>query len=276
MFDLPELATLARQMNEVLPGKVVRDAVLGNRPHRFVWYNRTPNEFRELTRGLTVGTARAQGKWLFLALEPGYVLTLGDFGGRVLYHAPNEAEPKAHHLLLRFQDGSSLSAMTQMWGFVELHVAGEELQRPYVRDMRPTPDSSQFTAPYFDALVEEAAATRGRTVKSLLVQDQLIPGLGNAIAQDIMFAAHLDPRHRVTELSTDQRHALYGAIRETVQLAMEGGGRGDEVDLFGRPGGYARVMDAAAVGQPCRRCGTPIEKIQYLGGACYLCPGCQN
>src|SRR5574338_252984 len=67
MFDLPELATLARQMNEVLPGKMVRDAVLGNRPHRFVWYNRTPNEFRELTPGLTVGTARAQGKWLFLA-----------------------------------------------------------------------------------------------------------------------------------------------------------------------------------------------------------------
>jgi formamidopyrimidine-DNA glycosylase len=49
-------------------------------------------------------------------------------------------------------------------------------------------------------------------------------------------------------------------------------GRYDEVDLYNRPGGYIRRMDSRAAGQPCPTCGTPVEKTQYLGGACYFCP----
>ena len=45
--------------------------------------------------------------------------------------------------------------------------------------------------------------------------------------------------------------------------------------LFGHRGGYIRLMDNAAVGKPCHECGTKIQKIQYLGGACYFCPKCQ-
>jgi formamidopyrimidine-DNA glycosylase len=276
MFELPEIATLARQMAEVLPGKVVEEGRLGNREHKFVWYNRSHEEFADLVRGRTVGVASSRGKWLFVPLEPGYVLTLGELGGRLLFHAPGEALPEAYHLLLRFTDGSALSAMTQMWGAMELYAAGEELERHYVKDMRPTPDDDAFTPEHFEALVAEAGGGRKRTVKGLLVLDQLVPGLGNAIAQDIMFAAHLDPRHPVTELSVEQRHVLYDAIRATVRAAIAAGGRDDELDLFGRPGGYERVMDRRALGGPCPRCGAIIVKIQYLGGACYVCPGCQD
>jgi len=51
MFELPEFATLASQINDVLAGKVIKKGSLGNTPHKFVWYNRTPNEFEELTYG---------------------------------------------------------------------------------------------------------------------------------------------------------------------------------------------------------------------------------
>ena len=56
---------------------------------------------------------------------------------------------------------------------------------------------------------------------------------------------------------------------------IEKGGRYDEYDLYGERGGYVRIMDKNAAGHPCPNCGSTVEKIQYLGGACYLCPTCQ-
>jgi formamidopyrimidine-DNA glycosylase len=53
------------------------------------------------------------------------------------------------------------------------------------------------------------------------------------------------------------------------------GGRDSERDLFNQPGGYQRLLYSKLVGEPCSVCGTPIEKIRYLGGACYYCPSCQ-
>jgi formamidopyrimidine-DNA glycosylase len=142
--------------------------------------------------------------------------------------------------------------------------------------MRPTPVDTQFTLDDFNALLDALIADKKRSVKGLLTQEQLIPGLGNAIAQDILFRARLHPRHDLAELDPDQRRALYDAIVGTVQEAIAQGGRYDEVDLYGRPGGYARLMDKEALGRPCPGCGGPVEKIQYLGGACYYCPTCQR
>jgi formamidopyrimidine-DNA glycosylase len=90
-----------------------------------------------------------------------------------------------------------------------------------------------------------------------------------------MFRARLHPRRPIGELSAEQQHALYAAIIATVQAAIAGGGRNDKFDLYNRPGGYRRVMDSRAAGQPCPVCGATVEKIQYLGGACYFCPRCQ-
>jgi formamidopyrimidine-DNA glycosylase len=125
-------------------------------------------------------------------------------------------------------------------------------------------------------LVDELAAGKKRSAKALLTQDQLIPGLGNAIAQDILFRARLHPRHPIAELDADQKTALYGAIVDTVAEVIEQGGRYDEFDLYGQAGGYVRLMDKNALERPCPACGGEVQKIQYLGGACYLCPACQQ
>lgn len=276
MFELPEFITLARQINATLTGKTILSGRLGNSPHKFVWYNRSPEEFAALTHGKTVGAARARGKWLFVPLDPGYVLLLGECGGRILYHPAGAKLPEKYHLWLAFTDGSALTAMTQMWGAMELYEAGRELERQYVRDMRPTPSEPEFTFEYFAALSESLLAGEKRSVKGLLTQEQLIPGLGNAIAQDILFRAGLHPKRPIGELGTDQRRRLYDAIGLTVAEAIAGGGRNDETDLFGQPGRYGRLMDSKAAGQPCPACGTAIEKLQYLGGACYFCPRCQT
>jgi formamidopyrimidine-DNA glycosylase len=275
MFELPEFLTLARQFSATLTGKTIHTGSLGNSPHKFVWYNRSAEEFSHLTTGKIFGVAHARGKWLFIPLEPGYLLLFGECGGRILYHAPGAPLPEKYHLLIELTDGSHLSAMTQMWGAMELYEAGKEQQRQYIQGMRTVPLEPEFTFDYFSGLIASLLSGEKRSVKGLLTQDQLVPGVGNAIAQDIMFKAGLHPKHPITDLKPVQRRTLYDAILETLREAIELGGRNDEVDLFGRRGGYVRLMDSKAAGQPCPKCGHIVEKIQYLGGACYFCPRCQ-
>jgi formamidopyrimidine-DNA glycosylase len=232
MFELPEFVTLTMQMNDTLKGKTIRRGQLGNSPHKFVWYNRSHDEFEQLTKDKTVGEAQAKGKWLFIPLEPGYVLLLGECGGKVLYHPPGAEVPKKYHLYITFEDDSFVTATTQMWGAMELYEEGEEQNRQYVKGMRTTPIESEFTFNYFRALIDDLVAGEKRSAKALLTQDQIIPGLGNAIAQDILFRARLHPRHAIGDLSTDQRRALYHAIVDTVGEVIEKGGRYDEYDLY--------------------------------------------
>jgi formamidopyrimidine-DNA glycosylase len=276
MFELPEFVTLARQMNETLTGKRIKEGGLSANPQRFIWYNRDPAEFARLTKGKTVGKARAKGKWLFAELEPGYVLVLGECGGKVLYHPAGTRPPDKYHLRLIFDDGSALSAMTQMWGAMELYEKGEERERQYIKGMRTTPVEAGFTLEYFCGLIETASKTEKKSAKGLLTQDQLIPGLGNAITQDILFRANLRPQHSIDELTKIQKRRLYSSIIKTVNQVIEQGGRYDEYDLYGNPGRYVRLMDKNALERPCPGCGGQVQKIQYLGGACYFCPNCQE
>ena len=276
MFELPEYINLAEQINASLAGKEILSGTLGNSPHKFVWYNRSPEEFAELCQGKTIGNAYVKGRWLFIPLEPGYVLLFGECGGKILLHTPGLKLLEKYHLYLKFTDGVFLTATTQMWGAMELYEQGAELEREYVKDMRPTPSDPEFTFDYFDALLEELQVQKTRSTKSLLTQEQLIPGLGNAIAQDILFKARLHPRHPIADLDRQQRTKLYDAIKEIVHEIALQGGRYDEFDLYGQKGGYVRIMDKNALQKPCPRCGGIIKKIQYLGGACYLCPDCQH
>lgn len=276
MFELPEMVTLAQQINEKLRGKTVQKGGLGNSPHKFVWHNRTPEEFQSFTACRTVGEAYARGRWMFVPLEPGYVLVFGECGGKLLHHQPGDKWPKKYHLDITFEVGSSLTATTQMWGAYELYEQGKELEREYIKDMRTTPVEPEFTLEYFNDLIEEICAQKKQSVKGLLTQDQVIPGLGNAIAQDIMFNANLHPKHSIAKLSAEERETLYTAIVESVQQVINAGGRYDETDLYGQPGRYVRIMDKEALKRPCPGCGGEVIKIQYLGGACYLCPTCQK
>lgn len=114
-----------------------------------------------------------------------------------------------------------------------------------------------------------------RSIKYFIVSDPKIWGLANGYLQDILFRAQLHPRRRVAGLTDEDRHRLYGAIRSTVREAIAANGRVTERDLFNQRGNYTPLMYTKTKGTPCPVCGTPIEKISYLGGSCYLCPTCQ-
>jgi formamidopyrimidine-DNA glycosylase len=274
MFELPEYITLAKQINTTLYGKTIHEGSLGNSPHKFVWYNRTLQEFAALTKGKTVGKAYTKGRWLFIPLIPDYVLVFGECGGKIVFHSTLNDVPPKYHLLIIFDDGTALSAMTQMWGAMELYAQGDELKRQYIRGMRPTPVDPEFTNQYFSNLIDESNKTEKRSVKGLLTQDQLIPGLGNSIAQDIMYNAKLHPRHPIGDLRGEEKKRLFDSIQKTLKEAISMGGRDDEYDLYGKKGGYKRILSKET--ERCMTCGGKVEKMQYLGGSTYYCPKCQS
>ena len=214
MFELPEIVTLTKQINQTLQGKTIRQGSQGNSPHKFVWYNHSHEEFAALTQGKTVGEAWARGRWLFVPFEPGYVFVLGECGGKALYHPAGSNPPTKYHLLIAFEDGSHFSVTTAMWGAMELYVRGQETGRANMSRIcappRSMPGSLSTT---FNGLIDSLLAGEKRSVKALLTQDQLIPGLGNAIAQDILFNARLHPRHPLSELDMEQRQGALHRYR---------------------------------------------------------------
>jgi len=275
MFEIPEIVNFTYQMNSCLTGKTIQSGHLGNSPHKFVWYNRSPQEFEANTQGKIIGHTHAKGRWLITAIEPGYNLVIGEWGGKILYHTAGTPLPSKYHLYLQFTDDSFLTATTQMWGAAEIYEKGKELERPYIKDMKTTPIELEFSYEYFSNLIDSITKEKKQSVKGLLTQDQTIPGLGNAIAQDIMYLAHLHPKRDLQTLTESEIIDFYTTLQETIQECIEKGGRKDEFDLFNQAGGYRRIMDKQSVGKPCRYCSTPIEKSQFLGGAIYYCPTCQ-
>ena len=276
MFEVPEYVTIANQMKRILSGKRISQGTLGNSPHKFVWYNLEPADFAAKVRGRVVGKAYTRGRWLFVPVEDGYVLVFGECGGKILLHKSALMLPQKYHLSLHFEDGTALSAATQMWGAMELYEKGKELERQYIKGMRTTPTEPGFTSLYLSNLIKESVANGFKTVKAILTQGQMIPGLGNAIAQDIMFRARLHPKQPLDALQKGDIEKLHRGIVGTLQDAIRLGGRNDEFDLYGNPGKYVRLMDKNAAGRPCPECTTRIEDMSYLGGTCYFCPTCQR
>jgi formamidopyrimidine-DNA glycosylase len=275
MIELPEALIIARQMSEELKGKQIEAGIRGNVPHKFAFYSGSADEYEEILRGKVMGEATGHGNAILASVGPDYTLVLGGGGERILFHQSESTLPKKHHLLLHFQDGTYLTVTVQGWGNALLLHQSELVEHPHVGEKRVSPLSGAFTLEYLQGLFEELEEEDSRSVKFFIISEPGIWGVGNGYLQDILFRARIHPRRRANDIIEEERWALHRAIKETLKQAVDLGGRDTERDLYNRRGGYRRIMDSKSVGQPCPECGTPVEKIQYLGGACYLCPSCQ-
>jgi len=276
MIELPEAVTIARQMSAELRGKQIESGTRGNAPHKFAFYNRPPEEYAAILRGKTLGEVTVNGSLILASVEPDYVLMLGGGGERILFHRSENTLPKKHQLLVHFQDSTYLTVTVQGWGSAQLLHQSELAGHPFVNLQKPSPLSDAFTFEYFQGLFGELEGEDPRSAKFFIISKPGILGVGNGYLQDILFRAKIHPKRRAIAIAEGERRALYAAIRETIEQAVELGGRDTERDLYNRPGGYRRILDSRNVGQPCPGCGTPLEKIQYLGGAAYFCPSCQT
>lgn len=275
MIELPEALTIARQITKELKGKRIQCGTRGNAPHKFAFYNREPEEYEEILPGKTIGAASSHGGLILVPAEPGFALGVGGGGERIIYHAGEGTLPKKHQLLLGFTDGTYLTVTVQGWGAAFLLSDEERAGHPWLAP-RISPLDEAFTREHFLSLFGQLKEADPRSVKFFLITDPGILGVGNGCTQDILFNAGLHPRHRAIETTESERVALYESVRSTLKQMVELGGRDSDMDLYGQPGGYRRILHSGTAGLPCPKCRTPIEKIAFLGGKSYFCPRCQT
>ena len=272
---MPEATVIVRQMNEELKGRRIECGTRGNTPHKFAFYSYQPAEYEAVLKGRIIGDVREHGSEILASVGSDHTLVLGGGGERILFYQSERTLPGKHQLLLSLEDNAYLTVSVQGWGNVLLLHRSEMAEHPHVGEGRISVLSSAFTPEYFLGSFEELEDEDARGIKFFLISKPGIWGMGNGYLQDILFHARIHPKRRVVDITGEERRVLYRAIRETLEQAVELGGRDTERDLYNHPGRYSRIMDSKSAGHPCPECGTPIEKVQYLGGACYFCPDCQ-
>jgi formamidopyrimidine-DNA glycosylase len=270
MPELPEIHNLARQMRRKLRGLQI-NAVEVRQPKCL---NVSVPKFRRLVEGKTVGAVSSRGKWVFVRLEPDawLLLSLG-MGGDVLYHKPGAELPDTYQARLSFADGSDLTV--RFWWFGYIHaVGGEELsEHKMTASLGIDPlDRKEFSR---DRFLELLGGRRG-AIKSFLLNQKHVAGIGNVYVQDILFRAGLHPNRKIPDLTAQEREKLYAAIADHLAESAARGGLRYERDLFGRPGRFDDFQIAYREGQACPDCGATVEKIRVGSTASYICPSCQT
>ena len=276
MIELPEALVISRQMNEVLAGKRIELGNRGNTPHKFAFSNGTSEEYAAIFTGETVGRSWSHGMSTLTEIGKDHILVLGCGGERIFYHQPEAKLPKKYQLLLQFTDNSTLTVTISGWGNTLLLPADQAGQHAHVKSDRISPLQKAFTLDYFLQLFSSVDPASSKSIKYFMISEPGVWGMGNGCLQDILYLARLHPRRKVVDINQDEQRNLYDVMKKNLEEIINLGGRNSEYDLFGSRGGYVRIMDTKTKGTPCPACSTPIEKISYLGGSCYLCPTCQT
>lgn len=275
MLELPETATLARQITENLAGRSVTAVFGATNPHKLTWFAGDPETYPDLMTGRTIVRADGHGAFVDIVFDGDVHLALSDGVIVRLYH-PGEKVPDKYQLLLTFDDGSFLVCSVAMYGGIQAFRG--VLDNPYYKGAlsKISPLEAGFDEGSFDELFAATLKAKPATsAKAFLATEQRIPGLGNGVLQDILFKARINPRRKIATLSAEERHKLFEAVKGTLREMTSLGGRDTERDLDGKPGGYATILSKNSWQEPCQVCGGTIVKEAYLGGAVYYCPHCQ-
>jgi formamidopyrimidine-DNA glycosylase len=134
-------------------------------------------------------------------------------------------------------------------------------------------DDSEFT---FDAFEKMLGQKKRSTIKTVLMDQKNIAGIGNVYIQDILFAAGLHPLRKTGDVTASERRALYTAIDSQLGHALDLGGLAFEKDLYNQPGRFTTFLVGYREGKPCPVCGTVVQKIKTGSTASFICPHCQT
>lgn len=270
MLEYPETATLAKQCNQAIVGKTIRDVLPPTKPHKFCWFSGDPADYKARLSGSGIVNAAGFGIFVELAFDNGMYLSFDDgVNARIL---PRGEAPKDYQLLIEFSDDSALVFTVAMYGGITLH-DGSYDNAYYLKSKSTISPFDKAYAPYYQEML--AVSKPGLSAKAFLATEQRFPGIGNGVLQDILFNAKIHPKRKIGSLTSEDRERLFHAILHTLREMTEGGGRDTEKDLFGNPGGYQTKLSKNTLAYPCVKCGGPLAKEAYLGGAVYYCPACQ-
>jgi formamidopyrimidine-DNA glycosylase len=270
MAEVPEVEILVRDLNEAVVGRTIRHTqVIQPAAVRFP----TLYEFTDLLQNRTVLRAERRAKYILLPLSEDLLLAvhLMLFGTLALVPATQLRAPETliawrldreEELRLLDKLGYARAAVghaTALAEQLDLHALGPEALDPGFNVAR---------------LARQLQRRRG-VLKSVLLNQKVLAGLGNRDADESLWLAGLDPRRPAASLTVEELTRLHAAIQQVLAegIAL----RGTQRDLFGRKGQarHGRFV-FEQTGAPCQRCGTPVVLSKLGGRNTHYCPQCQH
>jgi formamidopyrimidine-DNA glycosylase len=279
MPELPEVETMARDLDALLRGATLRGARVA---HPKLLVATSPTELARWVVGMRVAGVRRRAK---------SVIVIEANGPRRLVFAPrmtgeprvtDAGAPVALHEHLRFplDDGRELRfadprrfgrltpAIEETHGIIDLH------GRAVFGATGPEPLEDDWTVERLRVGLDRRARAR---IKGALLDQRLVAGIGNIYADEALWRARVHPERPAGSLDDREIDALWSAIRAILTRAVER--RGSRVATYRSPGGGSSMQDELAAygreGRPCRRCLAPIRKYTLGGRGTHLCDRCQ-
>ena len=274
MPELPEVETVANGVHARVRGQRIVSVWTSGKPQTF----KSPEaEIAEVLTGATIDRVRRVGKTIVVTLEhatdggaspvPAEFLVHLGMTGRLLVSQAAVPLPPHTHAVLGLGDGREVRFVDPR-RFGRLSVRREAYEGPGAEPL--TISAGEF-----------AALFRGRKtpIKTALLNQSLLHGVGNIYADEALARAGIRPRRHAGRLRRAELGRLHGALNQVLRRAIELGGSSvsDYVDADGVTGFFQlEHLVYAREGQPCRRCGTPIRKIVVGGRGTHFCPVCQR
>jgi len=269
MPELPEVETIARGLQRQVAGDVIESVWIGAKPEPL------KSSAREITRtleGARIAQVQRFGKHMVFNLErkngnAEWIVHLG-MTGRMLVSDPSAEIAKHTHAIATLQSGRELRFVDpRRFGRLEVRQA-DKFQAP---GREPLDVGFEIFSRLF----------RGRKtpIKSALLNQKLLAGIGNIYADESLFRAGIRPRRRAASLTRAELQRLYPAIRQVLNEAIAAGGSSVSgyVNADGAEGLFQiqhRVYGRE--GEPCVTCGSPIKRTVIAGRSSHWCPKCQK
>ncbi|MFZ9738481.1 MAG: DNA-formamidopyrimidine glycosylase [Prochlorotrichaceae cyanobacterium] len=286
MPELPEVETVCRGLNRTTCNQVVTggEVLLP----RTIAYPQESDAFIRGLAGVQIEGWRRRGKYLLADLTrqdapAGWLAVHLRMTGQLLWVTETTAVDR--HTRLRIKFGSSdITGDDRELRFVDVRTFGQVWWIPpdrspeeiitTLKTLGPEPLSPDFSAPY----LQERLGKTQRSLKTVLLDQSIIAGLGNIYADECLFLSGLHPEKPAPALTPAEIQRLVEAIVSVLEAGIAAGGTTlrDYRTVEGTNGNYGgQAWVYRRTGQPCRRCSTPIQRIKLAGRSTHFCPHCQ-
>jgi formamidopyrimidine-DNA glycosylase len=270
MAEVPEVEILVRDLREAVVGRTIhKTEVLQDAAVRLP----AVSEFSSLLQNRVVLGAERRAKYILLPLSDDLVLAVHLMLWGTLALVP-AAEPRVPETLIvwRLDQNDDLRLLDKL-GYARAAVAPPALlaERLDLDSLGPDALDPAFNV---EVLARRLARRRG-VLKTVLLNQRVLAGLGNRDADESMWLAGIDPRRSAASLTSDERTRLHAAIGKVLAegIAL----RGTQRDLFGRKGrAQHRRYVFERTGLPCPRCAAPVAHVRIGGRNTHYCPQCQH
>lgn len=274
MPEMPEVETIRRTLADKVEGRKIIRVDIGL-PRLVKWP--TAPEFQAVLTDRTIIRLARRGKYLLFHLDNNMVLVVHlRMTGRLCYATPGTKQDKFTHILFALDNGDTLLyADTRTLGTLYL-MSEEELWRiEGLASMGPEPLSIEFTLEYFINML----SNRQAKIKSVLLNQKLIGGLGNIYVDEALNIAGIHPERIASSLTANEAKYLYQAINQVIADGIAHGGTSfrDYRDGAGQRGSHQQYLQVyGRANEPCQRCGGMIARKEVSGRGTHYCPNCQK